>query len=114
MKHALKLAGVLLCPLGLLPLGKAVVARIPLFRVHEAARHLPTMLDIEVPAQRLQLGPVVGHLHRAHSIGIDPAPYRMGMAANLPIHAAFFVENDGARLTGEAEAFFRPAHRIDQ
>ena len=85
--------------LGLLPFSQGVVARVAVLAAHHAARHPPAMLSVEITGQGLQFRTIMRHLHRAHVIGFDPAPHRVGMATQLPIHADLFVKHDGAGLS---------------
>ncbi|MEM1381874.1 MAG: hypothetical protein AAGH41_14770 [Pseudomonadota bacterium] len=50
-------------------------------------------------------------MDRNHALRIDPAPYRVRMAANLAIEPALLEEHNSGWLPGQTEALLRPLDR---
>ncbi|MEM8596844.1 MAG: hypothetical protein AAGF76_10285 [Pseudomonadota bacterium] len=50
----------------------------------------------------------MGQRNGAHRLRVDPTPDRMGVAADLAVEPPFFMEDNGAGLTGQTETRLRP------
>jgi len=86
-----------------MPFGQREVAGISLAAVHQATRHLPAVFQIQLTREIAELHLKEGKILGRHGVGINSAPYRVGVPAPF-----LLVEDDNARLVGKAVLFFDP------
>lgn len=72
LHHAFQVMGIEASALGLLPFGQREIARVAFPMRHEAARHFPAVLNIQLPRYLLELRFVEIYALCRHGFGIDP------------------------------------------
>ena len=70
-------------------------------------RRFKSVIAGEFPRDRAQLEAVVRDLHGFHFVGVDARPDDVAVFARNAVLVAFFVEDDGAGLADQLEAWLR-------
>lgn len=107
LQHGFEVARIVSRALGLMPFSQCEIPWVGFPAVHQAARHLPVIFQIQIAREIAQLHFEEREVFGGHRVRIDAAPDSVGVAA-----AFLFMKNDSARLPCKPVSFLDAGNSV--